>query len=380
MPAKRAKRDATVTAVPPERCCVERLPEARAFALANGVSLPAIGFGTYKLKGPETGKAVRMAIDAGYRLVDTAHVYGGGKTEGFIGKVLKGQGGRNKTASQSSTARSKRPRPSKEAAAVSGESNDGGLFITTKVWRGSHGYAETTACLNTSLRRLGVDKVDLVLMHWPGPGYSAMGRSKERIRREGIKCYFKKGHEDVASLRLETWRALEDAHLSGKCRAIGVSNFTVSHLKHLLGWEGLRVSPVVNQVEMHPYYPQTELRAFCRDHDICIQAYASLGGQDTSSAQWDRLGIPPLLQQPAVLRAAEAHGKPAASVLLRWALQQGVAVIPKTRDQARVVSNLQAASSFSLTEEEMAALDGLDQGPKGRLCWRRDELRMLHFE
>ena len=135
----------------------------------------------------------------------STQVYGGGKTEPQVGKAL-----------------------AKEKS----------IFIITKQWRGFHGHAETTKCLNQSLSRLEVDKVDLLLMHWPGPGYSAMGRSKERIAKEGIECYFKKGHEDIAAVRLETWRAMEDAYLAGKCGAIGVSNFSAGHLRPPLRSDG----------------------------------------------------------------------------------------------------------------------------------------------
>eukprot|EP00629_Pelagomonadales_sp_RCC1024_P003578 CAMPEP_0119265130 /NCGR_PEP_ID=MMETSP1329-20130426/4034_1 /TAXON_ID=114041 /ORGANISM="Genus nov. species nov., Strain RCC1024" /LENGTH=262 /DNA_ID=CAMNT_0007264941 /DNA_START=112 /DNA_END=897 /DNA_ORIENTATION=+ len=229
--------------------------------LSNGLEMPVVGFGTYKLKEGECAGAVKHALAAGYRLLDTAHVYGGGKTEPAVGKCLKK-----------------------------------GVFVITKQWRGFHGYAETQKCLKQSLSRLGVSKVDLLLMHWPGPGYSAMGRSKERIAKEGIQCYFKRGHEDIAAVRLETWRAMEDAYLAGTCGAIGVSNFSESHLEKLLAWPGLRVRPHVHQTELHPYLQQRGVVALCEREGILMQAYASLGGQDSAPKHFAALGRPPLME------------------------------------------------------------------------------------
>ena len=241
-----------------------------------------------------------------------------------------------------------------------------------------HGYEETTKCLAQSLRRLGVDKVDLLLMHWPGPGYSAMGRSKERIRKEGIECYFKKGHEDIAAVRLETWRAMEDAYLAGKCRAIGVSNFSADHLSKLLTWDKLRVKPAVNQIELHPYLQQKDVVKLCEDEQILVQAYASLGGQDTVAKHWGELEQPPLLEHPAVLKAAKAKDVDPSAVLLKWALQKGFAIIPKSRNPSRIKQNTNL--DFVIDEADMTAIDALDLGGmKGRLCWRKDELRDLDF-
>jgi len=320
-------------------------PFAWSATLNNGLRMPVVGFGTYKLKEGEVSGAVRAATNAGYKLVDTAHVYGGGKTEPIVGTAL-----------------SKQP----------------GVFLITKQWRGFHGHKETTKCLDQSLRRLGRDKVDLLLMHWPGPGYSCMGRSKAKIAAEGIEVYFKKGHEDIAALRLESWRAMEDAYLAGKVGAIGVSNFSEAHLEKLLAWPELRVRPAVHQTELHPYLQQRGVVARCEREGILLQAYASLGGQDSAAKHWAELGVPPLLEHPAVTKAAAAHGKPASAVLLRWALQKGFAVIPKSKSPARIKSN--ADVGFALTSAEMAALDALDQGGmKGRLCWRKDELRDLEF-
>ena len=164
---------------------------------------------------------------------------------------------------------------------------------------------------------------------------------------------------------------------SGRVRAIGVSNFTVAHLETLK--KTARVwPPAVNQVELHPYHSQAALRAYCAKEGIVVQAYASLGGQDAGKATLAALGGP-LLAHPAVLGAAAAHGTSAAQVLLRWALQKGCAVVPKTTSKARLAENL-AVGGFALTNTEVAALDALDQADSGRLCWRSDPLRMMDFE
>ena len=155
--------------------------------------------------------------------------------------------------------------------------------MTTKQWRGFHGYDETMKsvffktfprfcrCIKQSASRLD-GRIDLLLMHWPGPGYSAMGRSKAKIEAEGIQCYFKKGHEDMEKVRLETWRAMEDAVEAGLCKSIGVSNFSASHVRKLLAWPQLRIKPVVNQIEIHPYHQQRELVALCKSEGIVVQA------------------------------------------------------------------------------------------------------------
>ena len=172
---------------------------------------------------------------------------------------------------------------------------------------------------------------------------------------------------------------MEDAYLAGKCKAIGISNFSESHIRKLLDWDQLRVRPSVHQTELHPYLQQRGVVQLCEKEGILLQAYASLGGQDTKDGHWKALKQPALLDHPAVIKAAKAHSSTSACVLLRWALQKGWAVIPKSSSKSRIEANV--ALDFSLSSEEMAALDALDLGGmKGRLCWRRDELRDLEFE
>jgi len=230
-------------------------------------------------------------------------------------------------------------------------------------------------------------------------GTGSAGASDSRVRDDQVMeasplgpfVYAKKGHEaeNLAKLRAETWRAMEDSLRAGKCRAIGVSNFTVSHLEELRKTAVLW-PPAVNQVELHPYSPQKTLRAYCASHGIVVQAYGSLGGQDAGAAATACLGGP-LLRHPAVLKVAARHaGATAAGVLLRWATQQGVAVVPKSSAAARMAENLAAAvgsggdggGAWSLDAADMAALDELDQStkPESRLCWRTDPLKHLAFE
>eukprot|EP00967_Tisochrysis_lutea_P145258 scaffold272587_cov30-Tisochrysis_lutea.AAC.3 len=167
-----------------------------------------------------------------------------------------------------------------------------------------------------------------------------------------------------------------EGHGLPQVRAIGVSNFAVPHLEALKATASIW-PPAVNQVELHPLYPQHELRAYCAKEGILLQAYASLGGQDASRATWKQLGGR-LLEALPVTQAAMAHGRTPAQVLLRWALQKGAVVVPKANSEARLAENL-SLDGFELTCDEVEAIDALDKGDAGRLCWRTDPLRMLQF-
>ena len=259
------------------------------------------------------------------------------------------------------------------------------VFVTTKHWRKFHGYEASLACLERSLQRLQLDYVDCWMMHWPGPAWSTMNRRTDELAAHGPWHYALEGHseDEICALRAETWRAMEDALRQGKCRSIAVSNFTVAHLKALRATATIW-PPALNQVEMHPLYPQEELRAYCAAEGIVVQAYAALGGQDCSKAKWASLGGR-LLEAPPVLAAARAHagaGATAAQVLLRWALQHGASVTPKSASEARMAENA-AAFGFTLSAEEMDAIDALQGNAPvpqdGRLCWRADPLRLLDF-
>ncbi len=254
--------------------------------LRDGVEMPVLGLGVYQTPpGAETRDAVRAALEVGYRHVDTARAY------------------RNERDVAEGIAASGVPRAD--------------VFITTKVWNSDHGYDLTLRACDASLARLGVDRVDLYLVHWP-----------------------------VEGRRHETWRAMERILADGKARAIGVSNYTIRHLEELLGRS--KVPPSVNQVEFNPFLYQRALLDFCRRHAIQLEAYAPL----VQGRKMDH---------PVVVRVARKHGRTPAQVLLRWGIEHDVVVIPKSVRPERIRENADVFS-FSLDAEDLAALDGLDEG------------------
>ncbi|MCI4345818.1 MAG: aldo/keto reductase [Thermoplasmata archaeon] len=254
--------------------------------LRDGVRMPVFGLGTWKLAaGRSTRDSVRIALEAGYRLFDTAKLYA---NETDVGAALAAAG-----------------LPREE------------YFVTTKVWNDDQGYETTLRAFEKSRRALGVEQVDLYLIHWPVPGK-----------------------------RLDTWKALEKLHGDGLCRTIGVSNFTVDHLKELFAACSIR--PTVNQVEFNPFLFQRELLEFCRENGVQLEAYAPL----TRGQQ---------LAHPVVQHFAKAHGKTPAQVMLRWGLQHGVIEIPKSSRVERIKENA-GALTFELSAEEMAELDRLGEG------------------
>jgi diketogulonate reductase-like aldo/keto reductase len=251
-------------------------------ALADGTSLPALGLGTWPMDDAEAERAVAEAVGAGYRLVDTAANYG------------------NETGTGRGVARS----------GVARED----LVVTTKLPGRHHGYDETLASFEESRRRLGLDYVDLYLIHWPLP----------RVDRY-----------------VDSWRAMIKLQQEGVVRSIGVSNFTAEHVDRLERETG--VLPTVNQIEMHPLFPQEELRARMTAQGVAVESWSPLG----------RGGE--VLADPAVTAAAAAHGRTPSQVVLRWHVQLGVVPIPKSADPGRQRENLDVFG-FDLTEQEMAAI------------------------
>lgn len=253
--------------------------------LNNGVEIPRLGLGVFRSRpGRETREALRHAFELGYRHVDTAAAYG---NEADVGAALR-----------------ETDVPREE------------IFVTTKLWNSDQGYHAAHEAFRRSLSRLGLEYVDLYLVHWPVPGR-----------------------------RLESWRALEELQRDGLCRAIGVSNYMVRHLEELLAHGD--VPPQVNQVEMSPFLSQAALRVFCDDHDIVVEAYSPL----TRGVRLD---------DPTLGRVAERHGRTPAQVLLRWALQKDVVVLPKSVRPERLAENA-AIFDFTLDETDMRALDALDE-------------------
>jgi len=267
--------------------------------LNDGKTIPQLGFGVFLVDPPETERIVTDALEAGYRHIDTAAIYG---NEEGVGRAI---------------AKSGIPRDE--------------LFITTKLWNAEQGKESAAKAIDDSLDRLGLDHVDLYLIHWPVP------------KRDKY---------------VEAWTALENIRSSGKATSIGVSNFLVPHLQRLL--DETATVPAVNQIELHPYYQQPEVTAFGREHGIATEAWGPLGQ-----------GKYPLLELPEITGPAEAHGKSPAQVVLRWHIQQGQIVFPKSNSKQRIAENLDIFD-FELTPAEQAAITGLERG--GRVGGHPDEV------
>jgi 2,5-diketo-D-gluconate reductase A len=262
------------------------VPDVR---LNNGVMIPQLGYGVFRVPNEETVRAVRTAIECGYRSFDTASLYG---NEAGVGEALANCGV---------------PREK--------------LFVTTKLWNDDQGYESTLRAVEASLRRLRLDYVDLYLIHWPKP-------AQDRY--------------------VETWRAFEKLHTDGRAHAIGVSNFQVAHLQRLL--DETDVVPAVNQVELHPDLQQARLRRFHARHDIVTEA-------------WSPLGEGRAFGHPVVVELARRHGRSVAQIVLRWHVQLGNVVIPKSTTLSRVRENI-AVFDFGLSDAEMASLGGLETGTR----------------
>ena len=265
------------------------LPLSPVVALNDGRTIPQLGLGVYKVADDRTADTVRVALEAGYRHVDTAALY---RNEAGVGKGIRQAG---------------IPRDE--------------LFITTKVWNDRHGYDETLRAFDESLGLLGLDRVDLYLIHWPAP-------KQDRY--------------------VETWRALERIAADGRATSIGVSNFEPHHLDRLLAESG--VTPAVNQVELHPWLPQTELRAYDAAHGILTEA-------------WSPLARGRVLGNPVLDGLAAKHGRTPAQVVLRWHLELGNVVIPKSVTPERIRENLDVFR-FTLDADDMAAIAGLESGER----------------
>jgi diketogulonate reductase-like aldo/keto reductase len=267
--------------------------------LNNRVPMPAIGLGVFQTPPAETIGAVEAAITTGYRLVDTAAAYA---NEREVGEGIR----------RSGIARDE-------------------VFIETKIWISDYGYDSTLHAFDKSARKLGVERIDLLLLHQPLP--SAFDRT------------------------LEAYRALEKLLADGKVRAIGVSNFMPAHLEHLLG--AAAVVPAVNQIEIHPYFQQAALRRVHAERGIATQAWSPIGGVVAYRGQEKTT-----MADPTLLEIARQHGKSPAQVMLRWHLQNGRAAIPKSTKPARIDENFDIFD-FELTREQLAAIDALDTGVRG---------------
>jgi 2,5-diketo-D-gluconate reductase A len=258
--------------------------------LNNGVQIPQFGFGVFQIEPARTAEVVRTALEAGYRHIDTAQGYG---NEEGVGQALR----------ESGLARDE-------------------VFVTTKLINGRHGHDEAIAALDESLQKLGLDHVDLYLIHWPRP---------------------------QADRYVETWRAFEKILSDGKARSIGVSNFQVPHLERLAAETG--TVPAVNQIELHPWLAQRELKAYHREHGIATEAWSPIGkGGD-------------LLADERVVALAEKYGRSPAQIVLRWHIQQDNIVFPKSVTPSRIRENIDVFD-FELSADDIATIDELDSGTR----------------
>lgn len=259
--------------------------------LNNGVKMPRIGLGVWQIENDnEIANAVNWALEAGYRMIDTAARYG---NEEGVGHAIRN---------------SNIPREE--------------IFVTTKLWNDDQGYDIALKAFDTSLKKLGLDYIDLYLIHWP-----------------------------VRGKRLDSWKALIEIYKSGRTKAIGVSNFTVEHLQELM--ETSNIIPAVNQVEFHPFLYQKELMEFCKAHDIQLEAYSPL----TSGGR---------VNDENISKIAKKYGKSNAQIFIRWSLQHGNIVIPKSTRKERIIENI-SVFDFEISSEDMNFIDSLNEN--FRTCW-----------
>lgn len=258
--------------------------------LHNGVKMPQLGFGVYKVTHEEVKDAVTHALDAGYRSIDTAQFY---ENEAGVGEAIKESG-----------------IPREE------------LFITTKVWNSHHGYDKTLEAFEQSLSLLDLQYIDLYLVHWPAPKFD---------------------------LYVETYKALEKLYQDGVVKAIGVSNFHIEHLERLM--KECDIVPVVNQVECHPYLQQKELKVFCKNNGIVLESWSPLfrGGE--------------VLQEEMIQEIANKYRKTPAQVILRWHLQEGSIIIPKSVTPSRIKENIDVFD-FKLSNEDMKQIATLERNQR----------------
>lgn len=268
-------------------------PLKQTIMLNNGISMPILGLGVWKTKSGK--EAVLNALEAGYRHIDTARIY---DNEVDVGQAIRESG-----------------IPRKE------------IFITTKLWNADQGSDKTRKALENSLDRLGIDFVDLYLIHFP-----------------------------VTSKRMDSWKELEKLYHDKLCKAIGVSNYTIIHLTELL--KNSQITPAVNQVEFHPFLNQIHLLEYCKKHKIQLEAYSPLAhGQK--------------IEDPTIAKIAQKYDKTPAQILIRWAIEQKIVVIPKSIKKERIIENSKVFD-FAISEEDMKILNSLDED--FRTCWDPSEV------
>jgi len=250
--------------------------------LNNGITIPSLGFGTWQITDEETCiTAVKTAIEAGYTHIDTAAIY---KNEESVGKGIKASGAKRED-----------------------------LFIVTKVWNDDRGYENTLKAFETSLEKLGLDYIDLYLIHWP---------KKENV---------------------ETWKALEELYKEGKVKAIGVCNFNKHHIEEII--DNCNIKPMINQIELHPGFPQVQLKEYCEKNKIAVEAWSPLS-QGTG------------FDNEVVTELAKKYNKTSAQIILRWHLQFGTIAIPKSATPSRIKQNFDIFD-FELTNKEVNSITNI---------------------
>lgn len=259
--------------------------------LSNGVTIPGLGYGTYQTPPEDAYRAVTDALAVGYRHIDTAARYG---NESGVGQAVKDSGLKREE-----------------------------VFITSKLWNTERGYDKAMAAFEKTLAELGTDYLDLYLIHWPANE--------------------KQFGQEAAALNLDTWRVFEDLYKAGKIKAIGVSNFMPNHLEALLAQA--EIKPMVNQIEVHPGWPQTEAIRYCQRNDILVEAWAPLGEAAA-------------LSNPVLAKIAAKYDHTPAQVCLRWEIQQGILPLPKSVHKERMAENTKLFD-FELTEDEMDIIGAL---------------------
>lgn len=260
--------------------------------LNDGTTIPQFGFGVYQVPPEETAETVAEALKVGYRHVDTAEMY---RNEQGVGEAI-------------------------EQSGLGRES----VHVTSKLNNGAHAPDDARAAFEESVTKIG-GYIDLFIIHWPTPN------------AEG-------------SDYLETWKTMLEFKDDGRARSVGVSNFEVDHLRRITDETGMR--PSVNQIEVHPYFQNREVVAYCQEHDIAIEA-------------WSPIAQGAVLDDPVITEIADAHGKTAAQVTLRWHIQKGYIVFPKSSTPERIRENFEIFD-FELSDDDMSKIDGLDKGEDGR--------------